>query len=80
MATRLTPRHSKKCTRPLASGPKEGLGLPARLAGDKPLLTSLRYNDRFDDAGLKDKLISEPGTALRAFGSNPWLSWDAPNG
>jgi hypothetical protein len=71
MATRLTPRHSKKCTRPLASDPKEGLGLPAHLGEGKLLLTSLCYNDRFDDAGLKDKLISEPGPALRVFRSNP---------
>lgn len=47
------------------------------LGGGKPLLTYLRHDDRFDDAGLKAKLISEPGPALRAFRSNPWLSWDA---
>ena len=41
------------------------------LGEDKPLLTYLRYDDRFDDVGLKDKLSTEPELALSAFRPNP---------
>jgi hypothetical protein len=61
-----------------AQGDRQGDRSGGILGGGQPLLIYLRHDDPFDDAGLKDKL--SPESALRAFPSNPWLSWEAPNG